>query len=153
MRLKLRRQFSVLFPPMSGNVRFCPVFSTLPPLSPSNSCTNRTYSSFHHSADRTYQTFAPQPVFFAFPSRSSRLAVRFGCALRQRRQFSVLFPPMSGNVRFCPVFSTLPRLSPSTLCTNTTYSNSHPAADRTYRTSALKTVYAPADRFTGVVPE
>ena len=31
---------------MSGNVRFCPVFSKLPPLSLSTPCNNKTYSGF-----------------------------------------------------------------------------------------------------------
>ena len=51
--------------PMSGFVRFCPVFSMLSRLSPSTPCNHRTYSNFHPAPDRTYQTFAPQQVFFA----------------------------------------------------------------------------------------
>ena len=44
--------------PMSGFVRFCPVFPTLSRLPLSTTCANRTYSNFHRAADRTYQTFA-----------------------------------------------------------------------------------------------
>ena len=57
-RLRLRCAVFSAFCPMSGNVRFCPVFVALSPSSPSTPCTNRTYSNFHRPADRTYQTFA-----------------------------------------------------------------------------------------------
>ena len=81
LHLRLSRQFSVLFAPMSGNVRFCPVFSTRSRLSPPTHCKKRTYSSFPHASDRTYQTFAPQREFYASPFGNRQSAICSGGAL------------------------------------------------------------------------
>ena len=89
-------------PSMSGNVRFCPVLSTLSPLSPSTPCNQTTYNNFPHTADRTYQTFAPQQLFFASSSRSSRLV-----SLVRPKAASSVFSAFYPNVRKCPVLSGL----------------------------------------------
>ena len=65
--LRLRRQFSLLFAPMSGNVRFCPVlpnphrFNHQPPV------TTGLTAVFHRTSDQTYQTPAPQRPSFVSP--------------------------------------------------------------------------------------
>ena len=88
---------------MSGNVRFCPVVSTPSRLSASTLCTNRTYSNFPHAADRTYQTFAPPQVFFAWLLHALRaLSVSLSCAQSSFVSFQCFLPQcpeMSGFVR------------------------------------------------------
>ena len=99
------RTFTAL-PPMSGNVRFCPVFSTLSRFSPSTPCTNRTYSNFRPAPDRTYQTSAPQPDFLRVRLRALR--ARLVCLAPKVSVFSAFYP----NVRKCPVLSGLSKAIP-----------------------------------------
>ena len=120
------------------NVRKCPVLSGLPNAIPAitiNPLYQQDLQQFPSPSRPDIPDIRPtggllRVLFAPFAPRLVWLRIR---------QFSVLFATMSGNVRFCPVFTTLSRLSPSTPCTKTTYSNFHPAADRTYQTSARKT--------------
>ena len=82
-RLSLGPPSVICITPMSGFVRFCPVFSMLSRLSTSTPCTHGTYSNFHPAPDRTYQTSVPQQhLFFSAltdlrPLTSDFSAIRF----------------------------------------------------------------------------
>ena len=135
---------------MSGNVRFCPVCSKLPPLSPSTAFNRTTYSNIRHASDRTYRTFAT-PVYqkgSGFPAGSA-VPPPF-CILHST--FCISY----ANVRKCPVLSgstVHPRFYATKLATIMTYRENPFCPDQTSTGNRLQTrAQAPITKLARLTP-